>query len=104
MVKKSEISQSHYNCHKVQDSYTLRCLPQIHGITHDTIKFVYDILKTECNSATDNPAIFADLTTLSLPRNSCDNNSISNTGSILSGESDICMVNIQLKHMDYLTL
>lgn len=52
---------SHANCSKVQDAYTLRCIPQIHGIAHDTIAFVEGILTTECNSGTDNPMIFADL-------------------------------------------
>jgi histidine ammonia-lyase len=55
----SEIYTSHKNCSAVQDSYTLRCAPQVHGIVHDTINFVMEILTTECNSATDNPMIFA---------------------------------------------
>jgi len=54
----SEITQSHKGCGKVQDSYTLRCIPQVHGIVHDTIQFSYGVLHTECNSATDNPMIF----------------------------------------------
>ena len=40
---------------KVQDAYTLRCSPQVHGVVHDTLKFVRSILKVEMNSATDNP-------------------------------------------------
>jgi histidine ammonia-lyase len=56
----SEITHSHIGCGKVQDSYTLRCIPQVHGIVHDTIQFSYNILATECNSATDNPMIFAE--------------------------------------------
>eukprot|EP00002_Diphylleia_rotans_P025988 TRINITY_DN515_c0_g1_i1.p1 TRINITY_DN515_c0_g1~~TRINITY_DN515_c0_g1_i1.p1 ORF type:complete len:464 (-),score=99.01 TRINITY_DN515_c0_g1_i1:561-1952(-) len=55
----SEIGHSHENCSKVQDSYTLRCLPQVHGIVHDTIQFVRGIITTEMNSATDNPMVFA---------------------------------------------
>ncbi len=55
---KSEIAESHRNCSKVQDSYTLRCVPQIHGVVHETIQFVYTILLTEMNSATDNPMVF----------------------------------------------
>ncbi|XP_060745224.1 histidine ammonia-lyase-like isoform X2 [Tachysurus vachellii] len=42
----------------VQDAYTLRCCPQVHGITNDTISFVKCILNTELNSATDNPLVF----------------------------------------------
>ena len=40
---------------KVQDAYTLRCIPQVHGIVHDTLNFVRGIISTEMNSATDNP-------------------------------------------------
>ena len=56
----SEIAQSHRFCNRVQDAYTLRCTPQVHGITHDTIDFVRGILTTEINSATDNPIVFAE--------------------------------------------
>ncbi|KAI6183550.1 Histidine ammonia-lyase [Aphelenchoides bicaudatus] len=54
----SEIAESHRNCGKVQDAYTLRCVPQVHGVVHDTLEFVRGILETEINSATDNPLIF----------------------------------------------
>uniref|UniRef100_A0A0N5CH47 Histidine ammonia-lyase n=1 Tax=Strongyloides papillosus TaxID=174720 RepID=A0A0N5CH47_STREA len=56
----SEIAESHRNCGKVQDAYTLRCVPQVHGVVHDTISFVHGIIQIEMNSATDNPLIFAD--------------------------------------------
>jgi histidine ammonia-lyase len=49
------ISESHRFCDRVQDAYTLRCTPQVHGIAHDTIQFVRGIITTEMNSATDNP-------------------------------------------------
>ncbi|KAI8614292.1 aromatic amino acid lyase [Chytriomyces sp. MP71] len=55
---KSELSMSHHDCKKVQDSYTLRCTPQVHGICNDTVAFTKGILTTEINSATDNPMIF----------------------------------------------
>jgi histidine ammonia-lyase len=54
----SEIAVDHRDCGKVQDSYTLRCTPQVHGIVHDTIEFVSRIITTEMNSATDNPMVF----------------------------------------------
>jgi len=41
-----------------QDAYTIRCCPQVHGVVHDTIKFVKDIITVEMNSATDNPLVF----------------------------------------------
>ena len=48
-------TESHRFCDRVQDAYTLRCCPQVHGISHDTIDFVRDLITTEMNSATDNP-------------------------------------------------
>ncbi|XP_063905180.1 histidine ammonia-lyase-like isoform X2 [Zophobas morio] len=56
----SEIAESHRFCNRVQDAYTLRCCPQVHGIVHDTIEFVQQIIRTEMNSGTDNPIVFAD--------------------------------------------
>nr|XP_044600733.1 histidine ammonia-lyase isoform X2 [Equus asinus] len=55
----SEIAESHRFCDRVQDAYTLRCCPQIHGVVNDTIAFVKNIITTEINSATDNPMVFA---------------------------------------------
>ena len=54
----SEIYQQHRYAGKVQDAYTLRCAPQVHGIANDTVEFVASILSTEMNSATDNPMVF----------------------------------------------
>ncbi|CAF1208876.1 unnamed protein product [Rotaria sordida] len=54
----SAISDSHANCGRVQDAYSIRCIPQIHGISWDTIRFVKKIIITEMNSATDNPLVF----------------------------------------------
>uniref|UniRef100_A0A8B9KCN0 Histidine ammonia-lyase n=1 Tax=Astyanax mexicanus TaxID=7994 RepID=A0A8B9KCN0_ASTMX len=45
---------------RVQDAYTLRCCPQVHGVAVDTIAFVKKILNTELNSGTDNPLVFAE--------------------------------------------
>eukprot|EP01129_Flabellula_baltica_P017047 TRINITY_DN9324_c0_g1_i1.p1 TRINITY_DN9324_c0_g1~~TRINITY_DN9324_c0_g1_i1.p1 ORF type:complete len:516 (-),score=116.74 TRINITY_DN9324_c0_g1_i1:57-1604(-) len=56
----SEISSSHLHCGKVQDAYSLRCTPQIHGVVRDTVEFVAGIIETEMNSATDNPMVFGD--------------------------------------------
>jgi len=54
----SEIFQSHGYKGKVQDAYTLRCAPQVHGVANDVIEFVSSIISTEMNSATDNPMVF----------------------------------------------
>ncbi len=45
---------------KVQDPYTLRCIPQVHGVVVDTINFCKHIIRTEMNSATDNPMVLKD--------------------------------------------
>ncbi|HCM40819.1 MAG: histidine ammonia-lyase [Bdellovibrionales bacterium GWA1_52_35] len=58
--KKSEIALSHENCGKVQDPYSLRCIPQVHGATRDAIRFVRETLEREINSVTDNPLVFPD--------------------------------------------
>ena len=55
---KSQIAKSHEGCGKVQDPYSLRCIPQVHGASRDVLKFVRDILEREINSVTDNPLIF----------------------------------------------
>ncbi|MBI2711680.1 MAG: histidine ammonia-lyase [Bdellovibrio sp.] len=56
--QKSEISASHVDCGKVQDPYSLRCMPQVHGATRDTLAFVRGVLEREINSVTDNPLVF----------------------------------------------
>ncbi len=45
---------------KVQDAYSIRCIPQIHGASRDAIAYVYDAISTELNAVTDNPLIFPD--------------------------------------------
>ena len=56
----SEIAESHKHCNRVQDAYSLRCLPQVHGVGRDALRFAAEILERELNSATDNPMIFTD--------------------------------------------
>jgi histidine ammonia-lyase len=58
LVRDSAIIASHVNCEKVQDAYTLRCIPQVYGAIMDTLDYVKGILEVEINSATDNPLIF----------------------------------------------
>lgn len=58
--EKSEIAQDHENCGKVQDPYSLRCMPQVHGATRDALQFVRQVLEREINSVTDNPLVFPD--------------------------------------------
>jgi histidine ammonia-lyase len=54
----SEIMDSHAGCGKVQDPYSLRCMPQVHGATRDALGFVRTTLERELNSVTDNPTVF----------------------------------------------
>lgn len=53
----SEIYQSHKNCDRVQDPYSFRCAPQVHGASRDLISFVRNQLQIELNAATDNPLV-----------------------------------------------
>jgi histidine ammonia-lyase len=57
ILAKSDIMKSHKHCGKVQDSYSIRCVPQVHGAVKDTIAYCKKILETEINSTTDNPLI-----------------------------------------------
>lgn len=57
---RSEISDSHIDCDKVQDAYSLRCMPAVHGATKDAYNYILKVLETEANSSTDNPLVFAD--------------------------------------------
>ena len=54
----SEILLSHADCDKVQDPYSLRCVPQVHGASRQVISHAEDVLAVEINSVTDNPLVF----------------------------------------------
>ncbi len=56
----SEIYQSHRTCDRVQDPYSFRCAPQVHGACRDLLSFVRRTLSIEINAATDNPLVHAD--------------------------------------------
>ncbi len=58
LTAESEIVQSHRNCNRVQDAYSIRCLPQVHGAVRDAVKHLRTVVSTELNSATDNPLVF----------------------------------------------
>src|SRR5262249_46684566 len=57
---RSSISDSHENCQKVQDAYSLRCMPAVHGAAKDALRGSVAVLEVEANSSTDNPLVFAD--------------------------------------------
>jgi len=54
----SEILPSHLNCGKVQDPYSLRCVPQVHGAVRDAVRHARTTVEIEINAATDNPLVF----------------------------------------------
>lgn len=54
----SEVVESHRNCDRVQDAYSIRCLPQVHGAVRDALAHLREAVETELNSATDNPLVF----------------------------------------------
>jgi histidine ammonia-lyase len=55
----SSINQSHVNCGRVQDAYSMRCAPQVHGAAREALVWVRHIVEVEMNAATDNPMVFA---------------------------------------------
>jgi histidine ammonia-lyase len=59
LLAESEIAESHINCGKVQDAYSFRCMPQVHGASRDAFAWVRSVLAREMNAATDNPLVFA---------------------------------------------
>jgi histidine ammonia-lyase len=58
MLEGSEIRHSHADCARVQDAYSLRCIPQVHGAVRDTLAHCREVFQTEVNSAVDNPLVF----------------------------------------------
>ena len=60
LTRQSQIREFHKACPKVQDPYSFRCMPQVHGAVRDALSYVRSILNIEINSATDNPLIFPD--------------------------------------------
>ena len=58
MLEGSQIRESHRDCGRVQDAYSLRCMPQVHGAVRDTLAHCREVMETEVNSAVDNPLVF----------------------------------------------
>jgi len=56
----SGINAAHANCGRVQDAYSMRCAPQVHGAARSACQFAHDVFAAEANAATDNPMVFAD--------------------------------------------
>ena len=58
MLEGSEVRESHRNCGKVQDAYSMRCMPQVHGAVRDALDYCLRVFEIEMNSAVDNPLVF----------------------------------------------
>jgi histidine ammonia-lyase len=58
MLEGSQIRESHRDCGRVQDAYSLRCIPQVHGAVRDTLANCREVFEIEANSAVDNPLVF----------------------------------------------
>jgi len=58
VLEGSQIRESHRDCGKVQDAYSLRCIPQVHGAARDTLAHCREVFEIEVNSAVDNPLVF----------------------------------------------
>ncbi|MBZ5650968.1 MAG: histidine ammonia-lyase [Acidobacteriia bacterium] len=58
MLEGSQLRESHRDCGRVQDAYSLRCMPQVHGAVRDTLAHCREVMEIEVNSAVDNPLVF----------------------------------------------
>jgi histidine ammonia-lyase len=65
LLNGSEIMQSHVDCGRVQDPYSLRCMPQVHGASRTAWLHLNELIRIELNSVTDNPLIFSPADTIS---------------------------------------
>src|SRR6266487_237699 len=65
LLKDSAIMQSHVDCGRVQDPYSLRCMPQVHGASRNAWLHLKELTQIELNAVTDNPIIFSDDDTIS---------------------------------------
>ncbi len=82
MLEGSQIRESHRQCGKVQDAYSLRCIPQVHGAVRDTIVHCRNVFEVEMNSAVDNPLVFPAAKKVGAPRSQIGDPA---AGEILSG-------------------
>jgi histidine ammonia-lyase len=89
MLDGSQLRESHRECGRVQDAYSLRCIPQVHGAVRDTLANCRAVFETEANSAVDNPLVFmtrkARVGTDALVRPAERNSAIADEAEVLSG-------------------
>jgi len=88
MLEGSQIRESHRTCGRVQDAYSLRCIPQVHGAVRDTLAHCRQVFEIEINSAVDNPLVFlpstAHVGTAALGR-PAERSSATASGDVISG-------------------
>ena len=60
LIQGSKIVTSHEGCDRVQDPYSLRCTPQVHGAVRDAMDWIHQVIVREANSSTDNPLVFSE--------------------------------------------
>lgn len=65
MLSDSEIMEDHIDCDRVQDPYSLRCIPQVHGASRNAWLHLKELLEVELNSVTDNPIVIDEALTIS---------------------------------------
>jgi histidine ammonia-lyase len=65
LLKGSEILEDHIDCERVQDPYSLRCIPQVHGASRNAWLHLKELVETELNAVTDNPVIIDEELTIS---------------------------------------
>ncbi len=82
MLEGSVIRESHLDCQKVQDAYSLRCMPQVHGAVRDTLAHCREVFEIEMNSAVDNPLVFPEERKVGAPKRGAGATA---TGVIISG-------------------
>ncbi|HYE23715.1 MAG TPA: histidine ammonia-lyase [Clostridia bacterium] len=58
MIEGSKLRERHRECTRVQDAYSLRCMPQVHGAVRDALAYAREVFEIEMNSAVDNPLVF----------------------------------------------
>jgi histidine ammonia-lyase len=85
MLEGSQIRESHRDCDRVQDAYSLRCIPQVHGAVRDTLAHCREIFEVEANSAVDNPLVFVSKTFVTKAHGGTDASPVQQRSSTSSG-------------------
>jgi histidine ammonia-lyase len=82
MLEGSLIRESHRECQAVQDAYSLRCIPQVHGAVRDTLTHCREVFEIEMNSAVDNPLVFPEEKKVGAPKRAIGAQAL---GAVISG-------------------